>query len=309
MSRSNVISVQDRREKIEKAKALLAAGVEQLQGSDGWKTMLDALARGGRLSIRRFSFRNQMLIWMQRPTASAVATYRSWLRQGRQVRRGERSVLVLAPVIVSKPKTGKPDETESRLVGFRTLPVFDVSQTDPVPGSKSLPEPASITTDITTPELFDRSVEVLRSVVLSLGPEVVSGVELRPRREDDHPEAHGWYERGSKKITIITGERSASHEFKTLLHEVGHALLHGSDDHHARAEMEVEAESVAYVVGKVLGLDTSGFSFGYVCSWAGTEKAQTMVLKSGERIVKAVNTILDALLGPVDGDEQDQEAA
>jgi hypothetical protein len=109
--------------------------------------------------------------------------------------------------------------------------------------------------------------------------------------------AHGWFDRRTRAVVVVTGERERSHEFKTLVHEVAHAILHGGTDHHARPEMEIEAESVAFVVSSVLGLDTAGYSFPYVAAWAGNDDAQGMVLRSGQRVVTAVNRILDALLG------------
>jgi antirestriction protein ArdC len=96
---------------------------------------------------------------------------------------------------------------------------------------------------------------------------------------------------------VITGETSRAQIFKTLVHEIAHAILHGNADHHARSEMEVEAESTAFVVCQVLGLETGTYSFPYVASWAGEERAETMVLQSGQRIVRATNRILDALCG------------
>ncbi len=93
------------------------------------------------------------------------------------------------------------------------------------------------------------------------------------------------------------------------MHEIAHALLHGSEDHHARSAMEVEAESTAFVVCQVLGLETGTYSFPYVASWASEEKAETMVLKSGQRIVRATNTILDALIGNSDRLEDQAKGA
>ena len=137
---------------------------------------------------------------------------------------------------------------------------------------------------------------------------MVTSIEVRPRQVGDHSLAHGWYEPSTRRIVVISGERSRAHEFKTLLHEISHAILHGKDDHHARAEQEIEAESAAYVAAQVLGLETGEFSFPYLCSWAGRQDAEKMILASGQRIVKAVNVMLDALLGSATSDDQ-QEAA
>ncbi len=53
----------------------------------------------------------------------------------------------------------------------------------------------------------------------------------------------------------------------TLIHEYAHALLHFDvDDECERSKREVEAEAVAYIVGRYVGLDTSGSAF-YLAAW------------------------------------------
>ncbi len=212
---------------------------------------------------------------MQSPDATCVATYGAWQKVGRQVRKGEKALNILAPVIVSKTKENS-DEAESILVGFRPHSVFSGEQTDAAPGGRGqpLPEPARITKDLTMPEAFEQSVEILRDVCLSLSDNLISSIDLRPRCAGDPAGAHGWFDRRTRQIVVVTGERERAHEFKTLVHEVAHAILHGRDEHHARPEMEVEAESTAFVVSSVLGLDTGDYSFPYVAVWAGEENAQ-----------------------------------
>jgi hypothetical protein len=305
------LSIEDakrnREEKIEKAKGLLASAVGRLQSGDDWKAMLAKLAQGGRFSIRRLSFRNQLLVEIQAPGTAHVASYLAWQRAGRQVRKGEKSLVILAPLIVNKAKkVVDPDLAEEHgrmiLVGFKPLATFAGSQTDPIPGEggRPLPEPARVTEDLTGDEAFAHSVEALRDVAVALGPDVVAGVELRPRARGDSGVTRGWFDRRTREIVVITGETKRAQVFKTLVHEIAHAILHGGEDHHARGEMEVEAESTAFVVCQVLGVDSGVYSFPYVASWAGDENAEALVLRSGQRIVRATNTILDALIGAGD---------
>jgi len=290
---------QNRDEKIDAARTMLADAVGAIQSGDEWRDMLATLARGGRLSLRRLSFRNQMLVMIQRPDASCVATYGAWQKAGRQVRKGERALTILAPVIVSKNTAENADERDSVCVGFRPMATFAGEQTDALAGrhGRPLPESVRITKDVTGEEAFENSVDQLREIALGLGHDVVSAFELRARQPGDCVRAHGWFDRTTKAIVVVTGETSRAQTFKTAVHEVAHALLNGGDEHHARPEMEVEAESVAFVVSSVLGLDTGAYSFPYVAVWAGEENAQAMVLRSGQRIVEAVNAILDALIG------------
>jgi antirestriction protein ArdC len=64
-----------------------------------------------------------------------------WQQLGRQVRRGERGIGILAP-IVRNVETDHGDEEERRVVGFRGVHVFDISQTDgePIPDTATLAE-------------------------------------------------------------------------------------------------------------------------------------------------------------------------
>ena len=60
-------------------------------------------------------------------------------------------------------------------------------------------------------------------------------------------------------------------QVKTLAHELGHVMLHGPDHIEAilhRGLAEVEAESVALMIGAAHGLDTSAYTVPYVASWA-----------------------------------------
>ena len=72
-------------------------------------------------------------------------------------------------------------------------------------------------------------------------------------------------------IQVGMGE---SQTIKTMIHEVAHAMLHNSDFMKQRGEekdrltKETEAESIAFTVCSVLGIDTSDYSFPYVASWA-----------------------------------------
>lgn len=263
----------------------------------------------------RYSFGNQLLLAMQRADVTSVATFKAWKKVGRSVKKGEKGLMILTPK-PWKREEAQPDGTvkEKRGMYFGTAVVFDISQTD----GKELPKPPPICVDVVD-EDFEVSVEALREVALSLhtadDKAIVSAVDLRDRRKGDHAQARGWYVPSTREIVIITDKTSRQMQFKTLVHEVAHAIMHGPEEHHAAPVMEVEAESVAFIVCSVLGLSTDSYSFPYVAVWAGRTRAVSasdMVKRSGDRITKAATTILDALLGKVEepaGDEEAEEAA
>src|SRR5260370_3994363 len=121
------------------AKERIAANVEslieQLEAghSDALTAYLEAMSR-----FHYYSFGNVLEIARQRPSASRVAGMYAWNQLGRRVKKGEKGIRILAPIIGIKRK---PDEEAEKditkqntrvLVGFRNAYVFDVEQTEGV---------------------------------------------------------------------------------------------------------------------------------------------------------------------------------
>ena len=90
---------------------------------------LAAMAR-----FHRYSFHNVMLIYTQKDDASNVAGFHAWRKLGRFVRKGEKGILILAPMIFkhAEAEAAKTDE-EKTIIRFKAAYVFDVSQTDGEP--------------------------------------------------------------------------------------------------------------------------------------------------------------------------------
>jgi len=110
---------------------LLVKALEAAQ-SEVLSSYLTAMAQ-----FRRYSFQNILLITSQRPTASRVAGIRAWNQLGRRVKRGEKGIMIFAPMTGFKrnraeetTSDAKTDKPEAQLVGFRSVYVFDVDQTE-----------------------------------------------------------------------------------------------------------------------------------------------------------------------------------
>jgi hypothetical protein len=257
-----------------------------LQSGEDWTRALDTQAR-----FHRYSFGNCALIRLQCPDATRVAGFNAWKRLGRSVKKGEKGIVVLAPAGPGRREVERQDGTvdEKTWLRFRVAYVFDVSQTEGTPlAAFALP----IKLD---EESFASTVDELRKVALALPGGVVSAIEVRSREATDPRGACGWYNLATKAIVVVTEGVTRAQQFKTLVHEVAHAILHPAGEHHAAPVREVEAESVAYVVCSALGLDSSSYSFPYVSHWAQGESAAKLVQQSGERIAKTARTILEAL--------------
>jgi antirestriction protein ArdC len=202
----------------------------------------------------------------------------------RFVRKGEKSIWILAP-LVYKETDEATDDTQKVIHGFKYVPVFDVSQTD----GEEIPAPCHKPLGSDTTGCFAKLVAVAHSIGFT-----VEDAELPSTTNGDC----------SHELHRIRVEltNSPAQRVKTLTHELAHAILH--KDFESRAIVELEAESTAYVVCECLGIDSSDYSFGYVANWAGGgDEAIAAIRIVGERIQKTAGQILDGL------DEQASAAA
>lgn len=255
----------------------LAAQVGALASGQAWQAWLRFAS-----SFHRYSFSNTLLISSQRPDATMVAGYRAWQAKGRQVRRGERSIKVLGPLTKRDPQLdergrpvrgadGKP-VMEVRMVGVKPVSVFDVSQTDGEP----LPQPpeAKLLTGEAPPGLWD----ALQAFVEGQGFSVSRG---------GCGSANGLTNFADRRVRVRDDIDDAA-AVRTLGHEAAHVVLHDPGQRQGfacRGVVEVEAESVAFLLTAAHGLDASQYTFNYVAGWA--HQATTTAGPSVEDIIKA----------------------
>src|SRR6202142_523551 len=216
-----------------------------------------------------------MLIASQKPTATHVAGFHAWHKLGRFVKKGEKGILILAPVIRKKAENngeGEPDES-STAVGFRAAYVFDVSQTDGQP----LPEIGSVNGD---PSGYR---EALAKFVAEQGIALEYSQDIAPARGTS----------AGGKITLLPGQ-SPAEEFATLSHEVAHEKMHRNERRSSTSKRsrETEAEAVAFVVCHGIGLATGSASQDYIQLYEGDARLLTDSLA---HIQSAANHILNAI--------------
>lgn len=254
----------------EKVKALhgqLMQSVEKVRSSEEWQEMLSFASK-----FHRYSVNNLLLISLQRPNATNVAGYRTWQGMGRQVRKGEKGIKIFAPMI----KHDK-DLDKKVLIGFRVVSVFDVSQTDGDP----LPV-------LEAEEVTGEAPATVWHALVGLAEERGFTVaEADPGLDG----AKGVTNHREKAIKVRPG-MSSGQMAKTLCHEVAHMLMHGDQlpEGFTRDRVEVEAESVAFIVLNVLGVSTDEYSFTYVAAWS--EGKPETVLQSADRVTKTAQKIL-----------------
>lgn len=243
----------------------LEKGIQNVYNSDNWKQFLAFSSK-----FHKYSYNNRLLIAMQNPNASRVASMTTWNELGRKVIKGQGAlgIKILAPktftVEVHKTdnngnKMYNPDGTPiiekvKKISGFTPVSVYDVTQTEGKPIPQLLSE-------------LDGMCE-RKDDILAVLKEIVHPVPIEFEKITNG--AKGFFESNRKRI-VINEEMSDEQTIKTAIHEVAHCLLHstGSSQEFAERDIkEIQAESVAYTVCKELGIDTTDYSFTYVASWA-----------------------------------------
>lgn len=266
--------------RIAEAMGLLERGVGEVMSGEGFRRYL---ALAGRFN--RYSARNCLLILAQRPDATRVAGYRAWQGMGRQVRKGERGIRILAPVTcqVEDEETGGEGRA---LAGFRVATVFDVSQTEGEP----LPEAPA-------PEALDADDPTGTAAHIAAALEGLCRSEGLALEERELGAGHyGHYDQRGRRVVLASG-LSQIDRATTLAHELVHHLLHagngeaGGED---RAAEETEAEGASYTLFSCYGLDTSRFSFAYVARYA---RRPELLAGSLERIQGAARRLIEAVEG------------
>lgn len=253
----------------------LRSGILELTGSERWRAHLDWLRR-----FHSYSFGNVVLIRLQRPDATWVAGFGTWRRLGHRVRRGERAISILAPILAPGRPRPKLEGEEVEILGFRAARVFDVAQT-------SGPGPVELVARLEG-EDPERGLERLWALAQGLG--------FEPAWADFDDQRNGQTEFSPPRI-LIRRDLSPAQSLKTMAHELAHARLHQGFQG-PRALAELEAESVAYMVCAEFGLDSGQYSFGYLSLWAEDGGAAVEAIAASGRRIRAAAAAIIAGAGP-----------
>ena len=289
-------------ERVEELTSLIDGKIDELIDNNDWTNYLRFIS-----SQHKYSWFNNLLIFLQDPESTYVRGYKQWQAIGRQVRKGESAIDILAPQIARRcaekgcSHKGRvifnratknfycPVDEGHRIgqfiTGFRDVKVFDIAQTDGDPIEfiefKDKCENA-------TQEIWDALVSLAESndfkvIIGSAGS------------------AEGYCSHEKKEI-VIDSRNDFGYRVKVLSHEIGHLLMHKeiTDYQQQRARYETEAEGVAWVVCEALDIhsDEDNYSFGYIATWGGDNTRQ-LVKDSMKRIQKTSKTILEHIEGRV----------
>jgi antirestriction protein ArdC len=267
----------DRNERLKAAHEKLQVAITSIASSEDWKRMLKVASK-----FHRYSFNNHLMIFLQRPDSTVVAGFNRWKSLGRSVKKGEKGIAIFAPCKYKVTiETADGEEALQQVRGFRVVHVFDISQTEGV----DLPD-----LDAVRPRLLDGDApegiwDALVAQASGAGFEVI-----RNQRGSEN----GYCDFSSKQIAVRPDVAPAQ-AVKTLIHELGHALLHGEEPPTSKEIAEVEVESVAYIVCDAIGIDSGDYSFAYVARWA--EGDCELLKATGRRVTECATQVLVALEG------------
>jgi hypothetical protein len=260
----------------------LQQAARELLSSDGWARWVKT-----RAMFHSYSAGNCMLLAAQCHERGIVPTriagFRTWLKLGRNVRKGETALRILAPVTVRERDQLTGEEAAQRRVFFKTAFVFDVSQTDILPGAEpvALEPPHQPLTGDSHAHLLAPLCRFAESLGYSVSFEEIEG------------SAGGWCDPKAKRIIVDAGV-PANAQLRTLIHECAHAL--GIDyQQYSRAQAEVMVDTVTLVAASAVGLAVDGETVPYVSGW-GEQGALEAVTEFAETIDKAARRIEDVLL-------------
>jgi antirestriction protein ArdC len=262
---TNTDQTQELTDKINESITALCAETDTAKQNETYRAWLRTLSR-----FYSYSFNNWLLIYTQRPDASRVAGFQTWKSLGRFVKKGERGIRILAPIIrkIEEEKNGATEQV-SRPVGFRSIAVFALEQTDGEP----------------LPEIDSNATE--------------GGEELLPRLEATTipGAAEGLSKGGLIEIeeTLSTAARCG-----VIVHELAHELQHKQNRKETTLQQrELEAESVSYAVLAHYGIRTE--SRFYLASYDVTAEMLTASLQTISQTAKRI-------ISAIDGDETRTES-
>lgn len=275
------------------------------------------------VNFNNYSFNNQCLIWLQNSEAKYVASFKTFANMGYYPKEGETSIKILVPYFLKFAKLNYEDDTfeikplyllndkelkkykdkkdnsvtfyKQKVTNFGIGTVFDISQTN---------MPLEAIEKELNPVLEDNRADSIVDVFIK----AIYKNGFKVKYEDIKGGAKGYCDFSNNTI-VIKNDLSNLMRLKVVIHEYGHSLAHKhlKDNYKEykehRNQYETEAESIAYVVSKYLGLDTGNYTLNYLYSWSKekdfkeVEDSFNTIVNYSKKIINNYNKIYEENFG------------
>jgi len=247
-------------------------GIENVFHESRYRDYLEVLGR-----FPSYSINNAMLIALHSPQATQVASFDSWKNSyKRYVQKGERGFPIIRPkTVIKKEKVARinPDTNDFTLDGtgnivltevevnetvFDVVKNFDIAQTK---GEELEKQSERLKRRIGRDNSFRKIIEEISPV-----PIVFEDFPLADNGLYNHRDRHILIQNGLNEIQRV----------EAIMHELPYAILHAEEIQIKEETLEqrkdsktkkIEAESIAYVVGKTYGLEMPSCDFTDVAEW------------------------------------------
>lgn len=243
--------------------------------------------------IKSRSFHNTLLIYIQNKNATHVEGFRVWKEKfGRQVKKGAKAITIFAPITRKKDEEDDINNPEidnqvkkKNFIWFRPVTVFDIKDTEPIPGKEHLYVTAPQWHADDTP---NEKADKIFNYAMQLATELGINVERGAAKGGEMGYAAGDH-------INITSNIDGVNKAGTFIHEIAHELLHfkkGSvfhidDENMTKQDKEIQAESVSYIVLKHYDLPAKHQAT-YLTLWKTNQDA----LKKNLAVIKKVSDFI-----------------
>ena len=201
-----------------------------------------------------------------------LAPYKKWADVNRHVKKGEKALRIIAPI---QKKIGEDEEGNPEYVTwFKSVPVFDVSQTDGEPLVKYFAK-------FTGNEFNLNEITARCKVKVNF----IEG-EIRRGCTDG-------------KEIYVSSDIPVERQICTFFHELAHYNLHFDANRNEikRETKELEAEAVSFIVSNFLGINDKS-SPAYILEWTKNyddDKRAELLKGKGSNVLKCAEKIIDDL--------------
>ena len=243
-----------------------------------------------------YSARNRLLAIVQafklNRAVSPINTFKGWEKLGRKIKKGEKAIALFLPIIIKNKKEEfvkeEGEEINSQKSDNKNLKTFFVLKRKWFLYSQTEGE-NKINFDEHEAYKYIPNTEFKDNFDLNLVLEILKIKEEEFQNIDGNIQGYAKAKERTIAINPLAEDR-----FKTTLHETAHVLLHTDNNNLKHSVKEVEAETVAYLVLSILGInkvkeESKGYIQHYLDKLNEDEKQHV-----SKRIIVTACNILDA---------------